>query len=114
MLLQLRTTVPFGHLLGLIQHQFQRVFLCHFPNYKNSEIGDQIHVAALQSHQHILQHYHFPHRQVHFEKTEKLKGQKLISITAFYQNVGFASNTVITKKIVNEFFLSLARLRSHK
>ena len=45
--LQLRTTVPFGHLLALIQHQFQRVFLCHFPNYENPEIGDQIHVATL-------------------------------------------------------------------
>jgi len=54
--LTLRTTVPFGHLLALIQYQFQRVlksFLCHFPNYKNSEIGDQIHIATSQFHQHI-------------------------------------------------------------
>jgi len=79
--------------LALIQHQFQGVFLCHFPNYENLEIGDQIHIATSQSHQHILQHYHFPHLQVHFEKTEK--GQKYISKTAFCQNVGFASNAVI-------------------
>jgi len=53
---RLRTTVPNGHLLALIQHQFQGVlktFLCHVPNYDNPEIGDQIHVATLQFHQHI-------------------------------------------------------------
>ena len=44
---RLRTTVPYGYLLALIQHQFQRVFLRHFPNYENPEIGDQIHVATL-------------------------------------------------------------------
>jgi len=35
----------------MIQHQFQRVsktFLCHFPNYENPEIGDEIQVATLQ------------------------------------------------------------------
>jgi len=48
---RLRTTVPFGHLLALIQHQFQKVFLCHFPNSQNPEIDDQINVATLQFHQ---------------------------------------------------------------
>ena len=81
----LRTTDSFGHLLALIQHQIQRVlktYLCHFPNYENPEIGDQIRVATLQFHQHIQ------HQCVTFTVSKctlqtRKKCQTHVGITAF-------------------------------